>query len=111
MRKSVTGLMIVFAVVTLQPRAHASNIGFNFGFNVGNASAYVSPRVVIDKIRHLRDEERRYNLDDYNRGDRHKPSRPEWNDWRDGNGRAVREKPREVAWNCLDRHWESDCQD
>ncbi len=179
MRKSVTGLMIVIAVVTFQLRAHASDIGFNFGLKAGDVPAptHASPLVVsdesaefvgqpaigfyaaarttsglfhaansyylrrgnvwyaasnyngqwvrveyrtipadpprykIDEIRHIRDEERGHNFDDNYQGDRDKPSRPEWNDWRDRDGRWVREKPREVAYNCLDRHWESDGED
>ncbi len=51
MRKGITGLMIVFAVATLASSANASNVGFNFGLNVGNipAPVYAPPPVVIDQ--------------------------------------------------------------
>ncbi len=51
MRKSITGLMIVFAVTTLASSANASNVGFNFGINVGNVPApvYAPQPVVIDE--------------------------------------------------------------
>lgn len=51
MRRSIIGLMIVIAVATLAPRAHASNVGFNFGVNIGNipAPVYATPPVVIEE--------------------------------------------------------------
>ncbi len=51
MRRSIIGLMIVIAVATLAPRAHASNVGFNFGVNIGNipAPVYAAPPVVIEE--------------------------------------------------------------
>jgi hypothetical protein len=43
--------MIFVALATLAPRAHASNVGFNFGINIGNVPApvYAPQPVVIDE--------------------------------------------------------------
>lgn len=59
----------------------------------------------VDRVRYLRDEERRHNLDDDGSGRGH--FRPQWNDWHDGPGRWQREKPRDVAGQCRDGYREN----
>ncbi len=51
MRRIVFGSIIFVAVTTSAPLAHASNVGFNFGINVGNVPApvYAPQPVAIEE--------------------------------------------------------------